>query len=110
VVPYLHRYGMPIRYGYVRQDWPIAAYQTVFATPQAQNRPTGSAEMPSAARPFTTELVTRLACAGVLVAPLTLHTGVASPEAHEPPYAERYEVPPPRRPSWDTCAAGEDGS
>jgi S-adenosylmethionine:tRNA ribosyltransferase-isomerase len=31
----------------------------------------------------------------VLMAPLTLHTGVASPEAHEPPYAERYEVPAP---------------
>lgn len=26
-------------------------------------------------------------------APLTLHTGVASQEAHEPPYPERYEVP-----------------
>lgn len=26
-------------------------------------------------------------------APLTLHTGVASAEAHEPPYPERFEVP-----------------
>jgi S-adenosylmethionine:tRNA-ribosyltransferase-isomerase (queuine synthetase) len=93
VVPYLHRYGSPIRYGYVRQDWPISAYQTVFATPQAPDGATGSAEMPSAARPFTTEMVTRLVSRGVLVAPLTLHTGVASPEAHEPPYAERFDVP-----------------
>ncbi|RFS87115.1 S-adenosylmethionine:tRNA ribosyltransferase-isomerase [Actinomadura spongiicola] len=89
VVPYLRRHGTPIRYGYVRRDWPTAAYQTVFA----HDRSTGSAEMPSAARPFTPELVTRLVARGVLMAPITLHTGVASPEAHEPPYAERYEVP-----------------
>lgn len=91
VVPYLRRHGTPIRYGYVRRDWPAAAYQTVFA----HDRTTGSAEMPSAARPFTPELVTRLVSRGVLIAPITLHTGVASPEAHEPPYAERYEVPEP---------------
>ncbi|WUH99223.1 S-adenosylmethionine:tRNA ribosyltransferase-isomerase [Spirillospora sp. NBC_00431] len=91
VVPYLRRHGVPIRYGYVRQDWPAAAYQTVFAG----DRSTGSAEMPSAARPFTPELVTRLVSHGVLIAPITLHAGVASPEAHEPPYAERYEVPEP---------------
>ncbi|MFI0449108.1 S-adenosylmethionine:tRNA ribosyltransferase-isomerase [Actinomadura sp. 6N118] len=91
VVPYLRLYGVPIRYGYVRRDWPTAAYQTTFA----YDRSTGSAEMPSAARPFTPELVTRLVSRGVLLAPITLHTGVASPEAHEPPYAERYEVPQP---------------
>ncbi|MQY05492.1 S-adenosylmethionine:tRNA ribosyltransferase-isomerase [Actinomadura macrotermitis] len=89
VVPYLRRHGVPIRYGYVPRDWPAAAYQTAFA----YDRGTGGAEMPSAARPFTPELVTRLVSGGVLIAPLTLHTGVASPEAHEPPYAERYEVP-----------------
>ncbi|HEU5155983.1 MAG TPA: S-adenosylmethionine:tRNA ribosyltransferase-isomerase [Streptosporangiaceae bacterium] len=89
VVPYLLRHGMPIRYSYVRRDWPADAYQSVFAF----DRRAGGAEMPSAARPFTPELVTRLVARGVLLAPLTLHTGVASPEAHEPPYAERYEVP-----------------
>lgn len=88
VLPYLRRYGRPIRYGYAGRDWPIDRYQTVFGTLP------GSAEMPSAARPFTDALVTRLVAAGVLVAPITLHTGVASPEAHEPPYAEPYEVPP----------------
>ncbi|TDD80278.1 S-adenosylmethionine:tRNA ribosyltransferase-isomerase [Actinomadura rubrisoli] len=91
VVPYLRGHGTPIRYGYVRRDWPTLAYQTAFA----YDRTTGSAEMPSAARPFTPELVTRLVSRGVLFAPITLHTGVASPEAHEPPYAERYEVPEP---------------
>ncbi|TDB88750.1 S-adenosylmethionine:tRNA ribosyltransferase-isomerase [Actinomadura sp. 7K534] len=89
VVPYLRGHGTPIRYGYVRQDWPVAAYQTAFA----HDRAAGGAEMPSAGRPFTPELVTRLVSGGVLIAPITLHTGVASPEAHEPPYAERYEVP-----------------
>jgi S-adenosylmethionine:tRNA-ribosyltransferase-isomerase (queuine synthetase) len=89
VVPYLHRYGVPIRYDYVPRDWPLHVYQTVFARPG----PEGSAEMPSAGRAFTSELVTRLVAAGVLLAPITLHTGVASPEAHEPPYSERFEVP-----------------
>ncbi|HEY8472348.1 MAG TPA: S-adenosylmethionine:tRNA ribosyltransferase-isomerase [Natronosporangium sp.] len=84
---YLMAHGRPIRYGYVTRDWPLSAYQTVFAVEP------GSAEMPSAARPFTTELVTRLVSAGVLFAPITLHTGVASLEAPEPPYPERYAVP-----------------
>jgi S-adenosylmethionine:tRNA ribosyltransferase-isomerase len=89
---YLRRHGVPIRYGYVRRDLPTAAYQTAFAR---RDHGAGSAEMPSAGRPFTPELVTRLVSRGVLVAPLSLHTGVASPEAHEPPYAERFEVPAP---------------
>jgi S-adenosylmethionine:tRNA ribosyltransferase-isomerase len=49
--------------------------------------------MPSAGRPFTPELVSALVAAGVVFAPITLHTGVSSLEAHEPPYAERYQVP-----------------
>ncbi len=87
VPDFLHRHGMPIRYGYVPRRWPLSAYQTVFATQQ------GSAEMPSAGRPFTDRLVTLLVAAGVQVAPLLLHTGVASPEAHERPYPERFAVP-----------------
>ena len=83
---YLHRHGRAIRYGYVPAPWPIDAYQTVFA------QEPGSAEMPSAGRPFTAELVTQLVSRGVLVAPLTLHTGVSSPELGEPPYPERYRV------------------
>ena len=83
----LRRHGRPIRYGYVPAPWPLEAYQTVFA------REAGSAEMPSAARPFTPALVTRLVAAGILIAPVTLHTGVSSPERHEAPYPERYAVP-----------------
>ena len=84
---YLGRHGRPIRYDYVPEPWPLEAYQTVFALEP------GSAEMPSAGRPFTAELVTELVSRGVLFAPLTLHTGVSSPELGEPPFPERYRVP-----------------
>jgi S-adenosylmethionine:tRNA ribosyltransferase-isomerase len=87
VVPYLHRVGRPIRYAYVPRPHPLGAYQTVFA------HVPGSAEMPSAGRPFTAEIVTELVTRGVLVAPLTLHTGVSSPEQGEPPQPERFDVP-----------------
>jgi S-adenosylmethionine:tRNA ribosyltransferase-isomerase len=88
VLPYLLRYGVPIRYSYVQRDWPLPYYQTVFAlTP-------GSAEMPSASRPFTGEVVSKLVARGVLIAPLTLHTGVSSLEDGEDPYPEPYDVPP----------------
>jgi S-adenosylmethionine:tRNA ribosyltransferase-isomerase len=83
----LARHGHPIRYGYVPDPWPLADYQTVFASEP------GSAEMPSAGRPFTPELVTRLVARGVHVAPVVLHTGVSSPERHEAPYPEPYAVP-----------------
>ncbi len=84
---YLRRHGRPIRYGYLGRDWPIDAYQTVFA------RQPGSAEIPSAGRPFTAELVTKLISGGVVIAPVTLHTGVSSLERGELPYPERYRVP-----------------
>lgn len=87
----LRAHGRPIRYAYTERDQPLSAYQTVFAVRAADG--SGSAEMPSAARPFTAELVARLVSRGVRFAPLTLHTGVSSQEAHEPPYPERYEVP-----------------
>jgi S-adenosylmethionine:tRNA ribosyltransferase-isomerase len=85
---YLRARGFPIRYGYVPRRWPSRYYQTVYATE------VGSAEMPSAGRAFTARLITRLVAAGVQVAPLLLHTGVASLEDHEPPYEEFYRVPP----------------
>ncbi|MFE1029480.1 S-adenosylmethionine:tRNA ribosyltransferase-isomerase [Streptomyces sp. NPDC058818] len=87
----LREYGRPIRYSYTERDQPLSAYQTVFALPSADG--TGSAEMPSAARPFTARLVAELVSRGVQFAPVTLHTGVASAESHEPPYPERFSVP-----------------
>jgi S-adenosylmethionine:tRNA ribosyltransferase-isomerase len=87
VVPYLLRHGQPIRYSYATGRWPLGAYQTVFG------RVPGSAEMPSAARPFTPSVVTELAARGVTIAPVTLHCGVSSLEADEDPYPEQYDVP-----------------
>jgi S-adenosylmethionine:tRNA ribosyltransferase-isomerase len=87
VMAFATRYGHPIRYSYVNERWPLAYYQTVFATEP------GSAEMPSAGRPFTREIVARLERKGVRVVPLVLHTGVASLESDEAPYPERYRVP-----------------
>ncbi|WP_153457221.1 S-adenosylmethionine:tRNA ribosyltransferase-isomerase [Streptomyces smaragdinus] len=102
---HLLRYGRPIRYAYTERDQPLAAYQTVFAAPGASGA--GSAEMPSAGRPFTAELVARLVARGVQFAPVTLHTGVSSAEAHEPPYPEWYEVPGPT--AWLVNAARAGG-
>jgi S-adenosylmethionine:tRNA ribosyltransferase-isomerase len=84
---YLPRHGEPIRYGYLSGGFPLAAYQNVYA-----DEP-GSAEMASAGRPFTDEVLVALITRGVPVVPLTLHTGVSSPELHEPPYPERFAVP-----------------
>jgi S-adenosylmethionine:tRNA ribosyltransferase-isomerase len=89
VPAYLAAFGAPIRYSYVSARWPLSYYRTVFGTTP------GSAEMPSASRPFTDRLVTSLVSAGVQFAPVLLHTGVASPEAHERPYPERFAVPAP---------------
>jgi S-adenosylmethionine:tRNA ribosyltransferase-isomerase len=89
---YLAEHARPIRYGCTDTAWPISDYQTVFAQPSTSDLGLGSAEMPSAGRPFTPELVRRLVDRGVVLAPITLHTGVSSLEAHEPPYAERYRV------------------
>jgi S-adenosylmethionine:tRNA ribosyltransferase-isomerase len=84
---YLVRNGFPIRYSYIKQSLPIEYYQNVYATE------VGSAEMPSAGRPFTAELITRLVARGIQVVPLLLHTGVASLEKNELPYEEYYHVP-----------------
>src|SRR5262249_6438414 len=86
---FLARHGRPIRYSYVPDPWPLSAYQTVFA------RSPGSAEMPSAGRPFSAPLVTELVTAGVVIAPITPHARAASLEAGEPPLPERFTVPEP---------------
>ncbi|HEX2833853.1 MAG TPA: S-adenosylmethionine:tRNA ribosyltransferase-isomerase [Thermoanaerobaculia bacterium] len=84
---YLARYGRPIHYSYIERPYPLDAYQTVFADAP------GSAEMPSAGRAFTREMLVCLRRSGVRLAKLVLHAGVASLEAHERPYEEHYEVP-----------------
>lgn len=79
--------GRPVSYGYLDRRYPLADYQTVFGV-----RP-GSAEMPSAGRPFTHQLVTALVTSGVQLATVTLHTGLSSQESGEAPQAERFAVP-----------------
>jgi len=87
LLAYLARHGAPIRYRYVPDAHPLAAYETAYATEP------GSAEMPSAGRPVTPAVLTGLAARGVAVAPIVLHTGVSSPERGERPYPERFRVP-----------------
>jgi S-adenosylmethionine:tRNA ribosyltransferase-isomerase len=87
------RWGRPIRYGYVEKDLPLEAYQTVFA------RTPGSAEMPSAARPFTPRDLNALRARGIGIAGLVLHTGVSSLEVEteeveaQPLYPEPFRIP-----------------
>ncbi len=88
---FLRRHGKPIRYAYIPDEWPLSAYQTVFADYCTWP---ASSEMASAARPFTKHLVADLRRAGVLIAPISLHAGVSSLEAHEPPRPEPFVVPP----------------
>jgi S-adenosylmethionine:tRNA ribosyltransferase-isomerase len=82
--------GRPIRYSYLHGEWPLDAYRTVFARAEPEF---GSAEMPSAGRPFTPDVLTALRARGVGVAEIVLHTGVSSPDADELPQRERYRVP-----------------
>ena len=84
---FLAQYGAPIRYRYLAETLPLGDYQTIFA------RVPGSAEMPSAGRPFSRRSLDELRLAGVAVATITLHTGVSSQERHERPYREWFEVP-----------------
>lgn len=87
VTALLERCGRPISYGYVPDRWPLTDYQTIFGSEP------GSAEMPSAGRPFSSQVVLDLLGRGVHVAPVLLHTGVSSPDAGEPTSAERFGVP-----------------
>jgi S-adenosylmethionine:tRNA ribosyltransferase-isomerase len=84
---YLAAHGRPIAYAHLAEPRPLEDLQTVFA-----DEP-GSAEMPSAGRPFSPRVLDDLFARGVQVAPLTLHTGVSSLELGERPYPERYRVP-----------------
>ncbi len=86
VESYLDRHGMPIRYNYVESQYPQSYYQTIFA------KEMGSAEMPSAGRAFTPQLITELVTKGIQILPIVLHTGVASLEIDERPYQEYYRV------------------
>lgn len=82
------REGLPIRYHYVDRPYPINYYQTVFG------KIPGSSEMPSASRPFTTDIVDQLKEKGVEIVELTLHTTVSSHEVNDD------DPNPPLVPEW----------
>ena len=84
---YLATHGKPIRYAHEPRDHALEDHQTIFAGES------GSAEMPSAGRPFSRRVVAALRARGVGIAKLVLHTGVSSQERGERPYPERYRVP-----------------
>ena len=84
---YLTAHGAPIRYAHEPGPHPLEDHQTIFASEP------GSAEMPSAGRPFSRRAIAALRARGVGVARLVLHTGVSSQERGERPYPERYRVP-----------------
>jgi S-adenosylmethionine:tRNA ribosyltransferase-isomerase len=86
VFEYLEQFGIPIFFSHHLQPWPLSCFQTVYALEP------GSAEMPSAGRPFTCELITSLIARGVQITPLVLHSGTNS-EGHIPPHEEFYRVP-----------------
>jgi S-adenosylmethionine:tRNA ribosyltransferase-isomerase len=105
--------GRPIRYGYLDGSYPLEAYQTIFAgggrggstasaasvvrTPLLVGP--GSAEMPSAGRPFSQRVLAGLRARGVGIASVVLHTGVSSHELetaeveHQPLPPEPFFVP-----------------
>ena len=87
LLDYLAAHGEPIRYRHQPERRPLADYQTIFASEP------GSAEMPSAGRPFTERVLEALEERGITVATVVLHPGVSSLEHGEPPYPERYRVP-----------------
>jgi S-adenosylmethionine:tRNA ribosyltransferase-isomerase len=86
-VRYLDAHGRPIQYPYVAEPLALADLQNVYAVEP------GSAEMPSAGRPLTGPLLSRLVGRGAVLTSVVLHTGVSSQQASEPPQPEPFTVP-----------------
>jgi S-adenosylmethionine:tRNA ribosyltransferase-isomerase len=80
----LHRAGQPVRYAYVPERWELHHYQTMFAAAP------GSAEMPSAGRPFTVQTLRELRALGVGLATVSLHAGLST---YGDPEVDRRFVP-----------------
>jgi S-adenosylmethionine:tRNA ribosyltransferase-isomerase len=93
----LHRAGQPVRYAYVPERWALHHYQTMFAAAP------GSAEMPSAGRPFTVQALHDLRARGVGLATISLHAGLST---YGDPEVDRRFVPAePYRVPETTAAA-----
>ena len=98
----LAEHGSPVRYGYLDQDYPLEAYQTIFA------RVPGSAEMPSAARPFSQHVIDNLKMKGIEIAAIVLHTGVSSLEVDSRVLEDQAMYPEPFEVSPETAKAVND--
>ncbi len=83
---YLEKFAQNIQYFNIKKNYPNSFYQTIFA------KEFGSAEMPSAGRAFTQNVLDQLEKKGVEIIPILLHTGVASLEMNEKPYEEYFEI------------------
>ena len=92
-------HGSPIRYGYLDQDYPLEAYQSIFS------RVPGSAEMPSAARPFIQRVIDSLRQKGIQLATIVLHTGVSSLEVVSEELEDQLLFPEPFEVSPVTATA-----
>jgi S-adenosylmethionine:tRNA ribosyltransferase-isomerase len=91
LIDLIYRLGEPVRYRYVSRPWGLGYYQTVYA------RDPGSAEMPSAGRAFTWEMLLQLRKKGIDTAYITLHTGLSSYlddelDRRHPGIAEEYHI------------------
>lgn len=96
----MSRAGEPIRYGYIEPPFPpLSAYQTIFAEVP------GSAELPSAARPFTRRVVEALRSRGILLVSIVLHAGVSSLELEEGDARAHTMFPEPFLVPGETAAA-----
>ena len=86
----IYRAGHAVFYSHLSREWDLDYFQTVYAAHP------GSAEMPSAGRPFSWELLFRLKQQGVVIATITLHTmlGPQDDESLTEPPAEEYSVSP----------------
>jgi S-adenosylmethionine:tRNA ribosyltransferase-isomerase len=87
----LYASGAPVQYAHRRDELPLYEVQTAYAA-----RP-WAAEMPSAGRPLTWDVILGLRRAGVAIATLTHAAGLSS--TGDPaldarlPWPERYEIP-----------------
>ena len=87
----LYASGLPVQYAHRAQQLPLYAVQTVYAA-----RP-WAAEMPSAGRPLTWDVIFGLRRAGIELATLTHAAGLGSigdtAADAQLPWPERYEIP-----------------
>jgi S-adenosylmethionine:tRNA ribosyltransferase-isomerase len=102
----LYASGRAVQYAHRRDLLPLWAVQTAYAA-----RP-WAAEMPSAGRPMTWDVLLRLRRAGIAIASLTHAAGLSSTGDdaldHALPWPERYEIP--RRTIDELAAARSRGS